>query len=179
MSNQANNPITAAKAIAAFVKDGWTRGTPSAYRGLMYVPVKVGSRSPITVYEATRGSFDGDCQVLVCVTEGDKGLAPLREKLESFAKQHDLVACEDPGDAKKKGFRMTCSQVVMALEGAQTVVSDHKPKAKQEVASQPPAQQPLASQSSAQDPIMARLELIKALKAANVPDELIALALKG
>jgi len=177
MSNQVNNPITAAKAIAQFVQDGWTRGSPCAYRGLMYVPIKVGGRSPITVYEATRGQFDGDCQVLVCVSTTDKGLEPLRKKLASFAKQHDLVACEDPGDSRKKGFKMTCTQVIMALEGAVSVVSDHKPKAKQEAA-QAPAQQP-ASQAPAQDPIMARLELIKSLTADKVPDELIALALKG
>lgn len=130
MSNQAN-PITAAKAIAAFVQDGWTRGTPSAFRGLMYVPVKVGSRSPITVYEANRGQFEGDCQVLVCVAEGDKGLAPLRDRLAAFAAKNDLAGCEDPGDSRKKGFKMTCTQVIMALEGAVSVVSDHKPKAKQ------------------------------------------------
>jgi hypothetical protein len=131
MSNQVNNPITVAKAIAAFVQDGWTRGSPCAYRGLMYVPIKVGGRSPITVYEATRGQFDGDCQVLVCVSTTDKGLEPLRKKLDAFAAKHDLVACEDPGDSRKQGFRMTCSQVVMALEGAEVVSSDHKPKAKE------------------------------------------------
>ena len=64
-TNTTVNPIAVARALSALVPDSTVRDKPSSFRGLLYVPVKVGIRSPVTVYEVIRGEFEGDCQVVL------------------------------------------------------------------------------------------------------------------
>ena len=92
------------------------RGIPVAYH-----PVKVGWRSPITVYETKRGQFDEltDAAVRVCLDTRPDAiglLAGVRARLQAFAEENGCGATADPGDPRKTGWIMTPSQVVAALD---------------------------------------------------------------
>jgi len=116
MSNPIN-PHSVAKALAAALQDSSVRDNYSKFAALLYYPVKVGNRSPITVYEAIRGQFDGDCQVIIAFDERLTAVKAVKDIVAVHAAKIDArVAC-DPGDAKKTGWQMTCSQVLAALEG--------------------------------------------------------------
>jgi hypothetical protein len=132
-TNTTVNPLAVAKAIAKLIPDATVRDKVCSYGAFMYVPVKIGNRSPIVVYEAVRGQFDGDCQVILAFDVRVEEAKALKAEVAAHAEALKAEEGVDPGDPKKVGWKMKCSQVLAALEGA-TVVSEHKPKAK---ASQP------------------------------------------
>ena len=127
-TNTTVNPLAVAKAVSALVPDSTVRDKPSGFRGLLYVPVKVGIRSPVTVYEVIRGEFEGDCQVVLAFDSRIEEAKELKAKVAEFAEAHKLKAAADPGDPKKQGWIMTCSQVLAALEGATPVKKEEKPR---------------------------------------------------
>jgi len=108
------SPKSAAKAIANLIKGAYVRDGHSAYKGLLYYPVKVGNSSPITVYEETRGQFTGDCSVIVAF--GRDADQAVKAKFTAYAAVNSLEVASDPGDANKKGWKMKCSQAVSACE---------------------------------------------------------------
>jgi hypothetical protein len=117
--NSTNSPKSAAQAIARTITGATVRDSASAFRGLLYFPVKVGSRSPITVYEAERGKFEGDVTVIVAFdgrADAKSVVGNTQDKFAAFAKANSLAEGADPGDATKRGWKMTCSQVVAACE---------------------------------------------------------------
>ena len=120
MSNPIN-PHSVAKALAALLPDSSVRDNCSKFAALLYYPVKVGNRSPITVYEAVRGQFDGDCQVIISFDERLTAAKTLKEKISVHAAKIDAKVAADPGDAKKTGWQMSCSQVLACLEGVTPV----------------------------------------------------------
>ncbi len=114
MDTAAISPKSAAKAVSNLVKGAYVRDSHSAYRGLLYYPVKVGNSSPITVYEAVRGEFTGDCSVIVAF--GRDADQAVKAKFAAYAAANSLETSADPGDAKKQGWKMKCSQVLEACE---------------------------------------------------------------
>ena len=120
MSNPIN-PHSVAKALAAALPDSSVRDNYSKFAALLYYPVKVGNRSPITVYEAVRGQFDGDCQVIISFDERLTAAKALKDKIAVHAVKIDAKVAADPGDAKKTGWQMSCSQVLACLEGVTPV----------------------------------------------------------
>lgn len=125
-TNTTVNPHAVAKAISALVPDSTVRDKASAYASLFYFPVKLGNRSPIVVYESVRGEFEGDCQVVLAFDARVEEAKELKAKVAEFAAAHKLTAAADPGDPKKQGWIMTCSQVLAALEGATPVKKEEK-----------------------------------------------------
>jgi len=120
MSNPIN-PHSVAKALAAALPDSSVRDNYSKFAALLYYPVKVGNRSPITVYEAVRGQFDGDCQVIISFDERLTAAKALKDKIAVHAAKIEAKVASDPGDAKKTGWQMSCSQALAALEGVMPV----------------------------------------------------------
>jgi hypothetical protein len=114
MDTAAISPKSAAKAVSNLVKGAYVRDNHSAYKGLLYFPVKVGNSSPITVYEETRGQFTGDCTVIVAF--GRDADQDVKAKFAAYAAANGLEVASDPGDANKKGWKMKCSQVLAACE---------------------------------------------------------------
>jgi len=118
MSVKSINPRAAALALSALI-GGSVKPFANSYGGLFYMPIKVGSRSPITVYEAKRGDFDGDCEVIVALDtrpDAKEVVERARVSLAAFAAANGCEEAADPGDSRKRGWRMKCSQVVAACE---------------------------------------------------------------
>lgn len=120
MSNPIN-PHSVAKALAAALQDSSVRDNYSKFAALLYYPVKVGNRSPITVYEAIRGQFDGDCQVIIAFDERLTAVKAVKDIVAVHAAKIEAKVASDPGDAKKTGWQMSCSQALAALEGVMPV----------------------------------------------------------
>lgn len=125
-TNTTVNPLAVAKAISTLIAGSTVRDKANSYGAFLYIPVKVGNRSPIVVYEAGRGQFDGDCQVILAFDVRVEEAKAIKAKVEAFAKSHDLQVAADPGDPKKTGWKMTCSQALAALEGATPVKKEEK-----------------------------------------------------
>lgn len=115
--------LTALAALASALKDlgqdATVRPSYSQARGipLGYFPVKVGWRSPITVYEAKRGQFEelSDAQVRLCFCGRPDSKAVIGEvqaAFAAFAAEAGLTATVDPGDDRKRGWLITPSQIV-------------------------------------------------------------------
>lgn len=130
MAVNSTNPKSAAQAIARTITGATVRDSASAFRGLLYFPVKVGSRSPITVYEAERGKFEGDVTVIVAFdgrADAKSVVGTTQDKFAAFAKANSLTEAADPGDATKRGWKMTCSQVVAACESVAPSKEEQQP----------------------------------------------------
>ena len=84
MSVKSINPRAAALALSALI-GGSVKPFANSYSGLYYMPIKVGSRSPITVYEAKRGDFDGDCEVIVALDTRPDAKEVVRALLDASA----------------------------------------------------------------------------------------------
>ena len=125
-TNNTVNPHSVAKAISALIPDSTVRDKPSAYASLFYFPVKLGNRSPIVVYEAVRGKFDDDCQVILAFDDRVEEAKAIKAKVAAHAEALKAEVAADPGDPKKTGWRLNCSQVLAALEGATPVKKEEE-----------------------------------------------------
>ena len=100
-------------------QDASVRPSYSQARGipLGYYPVKVGWRSPITVYEARRGQFEelSDAQVRLCFCgrpDSKEVVGEVQAAFAAFAAEAGLTPTVDPGDDRKRGWLVTPSQIV-------------------------------------------------------------------
>jgi hypothetical protein len=115
--------LTALNALCSALKDlgqdASVRPSYSQARGipLGYYPVKVGWRSPITVYEVRRGQFEdvSDAQVRLCFCgrpDSKAVVGGLQAAFAAFAAEAGLTPTVDPGDDRKRGWLVTPSQIV-------------------------------------------------------------------
>ena len=118
-----NTQLTALNALCSALKDlgqdASVRPSYSQARGipLGYYPVKVGWRSPITVYEVRRGQFEelSDASVRLCFCGRPDSKAVIGEvqaAFAAFAAEAGLTPTVDPGDDRKRGWLVTPSQIV-------------------------------------------------------------------
>ena len=118
-----NTQLTALSSLCSALKDlgqdASVRPSYSQARGipLGYYPVKVGWRSPITVYEARRGQFEelSDAQVRLCFCgrpDSKEVVGEVQAAFAAFAAEAGLTPTVDPGDDRKRGWLVTPSQIV-------------------------------------------------------------------